>query len=228
MKTIKLDIIDSTNTYLKENRSIFEDFTFVRANFQSSGKGREDRKWISPKNENLLFSILIKDKNVIKNFKALSIATATLIARFLEILGLENVMVKWPNDVYANGKKICGVLLEGNVKQYIVIGVGLNVNQKQFLGDYKITPTSISNELSKDLDINKLSFNLFKFLDKHLHQKLLARNTLRFYKKHDYFLGKFVETKNGNGFVKGITDEFDLIVDKEVISSGEINFKEND
>ena len=85
MKQIHFEVINSTNTYLKENYTSLENFTFVSASFQNEGKGRLDRKWFSKKSENLLFSFLIKDRELLKKYKALSIGTATLVARFLEI-----------------------------------------------------------------------------------------------------------------------------------------------
>lgn len=222
MEIINFDSVDSTNKYIKENHDSLEDLTFVNALFQSNGKGREDRVWNSDKNLNLLFSFLIKDKNIIKKYKSLSIGTATLIARFLEIKGIKNVMVKWPNDVYVNNKKICGILLEGEMPKYLVVGVGLNVNQTEFKGDFRVPPTSMKNELKNDFDLNKLKDELFSFLTKHIKQINFEGKTLRFYSKHDYLLGKNVEINKVKGFVKGITKDFEIIVGNNKFSSGEI------
>lgn len=223
MNVIHFESIDSTNKYLKENYQKLDNLTFVSASFQTNGKGRENRTWISSNGENLLFSFLIKDKCLLKEYKALSIGTATLVARFLELMGLNNVMVKWPNDVYVNDRKICGILLEGNVNEYLVIGVGLNVNQTSFVGEYKVEPTSIKNELNKTFCLNELEVELFEFIYKHINQKLFKSNSLRFYKKHNYLYGKNVCVNSISGKVNGISDDFDLIIDKKYIDTGEVN-----
>lgn len=223
MNYIHFKEIDSTNSYLKRNSESLENFTFVSTDYQNKGKGRENRIWYATKNENLLFSFIIKEKGLLEKYKSLSIGTATLVARFLEIYGLKNVMVKWPNDVYVNGKKICGILLEGNVSSYIVIGVGLNLNQIVFEDSYRVTPTSVTLETNKKVDIDDFKEKLFIFLYKHINQKLFEKNTLKFYKEHDYLIGKKVTIDGINGIVNGIDDDFNLIVDNKAINSGEVN-----
>ena len=134
MKELFFETIDSTNTYLKQNYENLDNFTFVRADLQTSGRGRSSRKWLSKKGDNLLFSLLIKDKELINKYKALSINSAYLVLKILEEYGLKNLSLKWPNDIYVNGNKICGILLESVSKQEIeclIIGIGLNVNQKK-------------------------------------------------------------------------------------------------
>lgn len=223
MNVIHFKKINSTNAYVKENYKTLENFTFVSSEEQTSGKGRLDRKWISPKGENLLFSILIKDKKIIEKFNSLSIGTATLVARFLELLGIKNVSVKWPNDVYVNDNKICGILLEGNVEEYIVIGVGLNVNQINFDGEYRISPTSIRKEVGKEMNLALLEVDLFEFIFKHMNQSSFEKKTLDFIENHNYLLGKEVEINGVKGTVKGINKNFSLLINETEVNSGEIN-----
>ena len=222
MNCIHFDEIDSTNKYLKDNFETLENFTFVSTDYQSSGKGRENRVWLSKKFENLLFSILIKDKLLLKKFNVLSIGTATLIARFLELKGLKNVSVKWPNDVYVNDKKICGILLEGNVDKFLAIGVGLNVNQTLFDGDYRVNPTSMKTELKEDVNLESLEVELFEFIFKHINQKLFTKKTYDFLNSHNYLLNKKVKAGNITGIVNGITKEFELLIGDVPINSLEI------
>lgn len=223
MNCIHFESIDSTNKYLKNNYKTLENFTFVSTGFQSEGRGREDRTWFSHENENLLFSFLIKEKDLLAKFKVLSIGTATLVARFLELKGIKNVSIKWPNDVYVKDKKICGILLEGNINEFLVVGVGLNVNQTDFDEKYRVEPTSMKIELKKTFSLNELEVELFEFIYKHLNQPRFKANTLKFYRNHDYLFNKKVTIKNVTGIVDGITDDFDLIVDGKSIDSGEVN-----
>ena len=85
MKTIHFETIDSTNTYLKENYEKLDNFTFVSADFQSAGRGRNNRNWKSEKGENLLFSLLIKDKALIDKFSSLSVISAFSIIKALNL-----------------------------------------------------------------------------------------------------------------------------------------------
>ncbi|MBQ0009446.1 MAG: biotin--[acetyl-CoA-carboxylase] ligase [Firmicutes bacterium] len=222
MNCIHFDEIDSTNKYLKENFDSLENFTFVSSDYQSGGKGRENRVWLSNNSENLLFSFLIKDQSLLKKFNVLSIGTATLVARFLELKGLKNVSVKWPNDVYVNDKKICGILLEGNVDQFLAIGVGLNVNQTKFDGDYRVDPTSMKIELKEDIDLEALEVELFEFIFKHINQKLFNKKTFEFLNTHNYLLNKKVKAGNIIGKVSGITKDFGLLIGDTAINSLEI------
>lgn len=222
MNLIHFEEIESTNKYLKDNFEELENFTFLSTDYQNSGKGRENRVWYSPKSENLLFSFLIKDQTLLKKFNVLSIGTATLIARFLELKGLKNVSIKWPNDVYIGDNKICGILLEGNVNQYLVIGVGLNVNQTKFDGIYRVKPTSIKIELKEDTNLENLKLELFEFIYKHINQKLFNKNTYNFLNTHNYLLNKKVKAGNIVGNVNGINTNFELLIDSTSTNSFEI------
>ncbi len=135
-KKIHYQRIDSTSTYLKNNYKKYDNLTFVSASYQENGKGRMNRKWISNTNENLMFSFLIKDKKLIEDYSSISLLIATSIYKVLKSLDVKNVSIKWPNDVYVNNKKICGILLEsvanGSSIDCLVVGVGLNLNTKSF------------------------------------------------------------------------------------------------
>ena len=100
--------IDSTNSYLKNTYRLLDNFTFVSTDYQSKGKGREDRVWQSESGENLMFSFLIKNEELIKKSTILSILTAVEVAKEIEKYGTNQPSIKWPNDVLVNDKKVCG------------------------------------------------------------------------------------------------------------------------
>ena len=156
---------------------------------------------------------------------------AVSVAQVLEQYGLSKVEIKWPNDIYTNDKKVVGILLEGSLPSYLVIGVGINVNQKQFVGEYRKTPTSMFLELDKEIDINKLKQDVYEILYENITHYSSDRGLfLKYFKNHDYLLNKEVEyVFNKNiyfGKVKGIDEDFNIVIqsDKEEhhISSGEI------
>lgn len=205
--------IDSTNNYLKNSYKLLNNFTFVSTDYQSAGKGRNDRIWFSNPGENLMFSLLIKNENLLKKFSSLSIISAAIIAELIESLGIKDVTIKWPNDVFIKNKKICGILLEGQILEYLVIGVGLNVNQKSFPDGLRKPATSLSLELNKDLNVNEIKEQLFSQMTKEL-SALNSHKYLEYFKNHNYLKNKRVRALVNNqpfiGEVIGIDDNFFL------------------
>ena len=232
MRHLHLEEIDSTNAFLKREYLKFDNLSFVSASYQTAGKGRENRLWKSNKNENALFSFIVKDENLISMYSCLSIYTAMLIAEFIENLGIKNVTIKWPNDVYVNGKKICGILLEGNIPNFVIVGVGLNVLQKQFPDDLRHPATSLileKNDVENvDEILNVLVNKIYSFWLTFKEKKTMYEI---FINSHNYLLNKDVRIKQENGIVTGVVEGIDsdnnlLILDynKDVhkIDCGEI------
>ena len=210
---LHFDEIDSTNNYLKNSYKLLSNFTFVSTDYQSAGKGRNDRIWFSNPGENLMFSLLIKDENLLKKFSSLSIISAAIVAEQIKSLGIEDVAIKWPNDVFIKDKKVCGILLEGQILEYLVIGVGLNVNQKSFPNGLRKPATSLSLELNNDLNVNEVKERLFLQMTKEL-SNLDVQKYLDFFKVHNYLENKRVRALVNNqpfiGEVIGIDENFFL------------------
>ncbi len=158
MNLIKLDAIDSTNDFLKrliKNDSI-QNWTVVTAESQTLGKGQMGAKWISENGKNLTMSILVS------NFQLDSLQLFTLnatvafsIFKVLQELEIPNLSIKWPNDIMSDHKKIGGILIENTFKsnQQIesVVGIGLNINQK----DFEFLPKASSLSIIKNKDFDK-------------------------------------------------------------------------
>lgn len=210
---IHFDEIDSTNNYLKNSYQLLDNFTFVSADYQSKGKGRNNRVWESSKGLNLMFSILIKDSKLLEVSTILSLMTAVELARLLERYGIDNVSIKWPNDVLIGDKKVCGILLEGQLPNYLVIGVGINVNQKEFPDNLRRPATSMSNELNRDVDLEDLKEQLFPNIVNNFN-KLDRNEYLSYFSKHNYLLNKRVKVNINQqlfiGEVVGIDDNFNI------------------
>ena len=221
--------IDSTNSYLKNTYRLLDNFTFVSTDYQSKGKGREDRVWQSESGENLMFSFLIKNEELMKQSSILSILTAVEVAKEIEMFGIDNVGIKWPNDVLINDKKVCGILLEGQVPEYLIIGVGLNVNQKEFPDGLRRPATSLSLEANQDVEIEELKERLFKNVVNDF-SNLKTNDYLEYFRSHNYLQNKRVRVLINNepfiGEVVGIDDSFCLqILSNDMllhIDSGEI------
>jgi len=164
-KIISFDEIDSTNSYLKRNYLREENLTVIKANFQNLGRGQFERKWFSNKGENLLFSVLLKDIKIdyISKIKDSIINSLLIVLEDFKI----NAYFKIPNDLYVDGKKICGILIETLIRnktcEYVVIGVGLNINQEIF--DENFDATSMKILLKEKIEIDLV---LKKILEKFL------------------------------------------------------------
>lgn len=236
MKIIHFKEIDSTSSYLKRNYQTLENYTILYADYQTSGHGRINRVWQSNNKENLLFSILIKDPNLIKKYGCISLGIAVAIFNVLKKLNIDDVSIKWPNDVYVGNKKICGILLEsistGNNIDVLVVGIGLNVNQKVF-DDISIDATSIFNIKKKKTNIFWFKYKVFRECFRIINEiKYDNHSYLTIVKNNNYLKNKevFAVIDNKKYLVKVIDINDDntlrVIVDnKEMnISSGEISF----
>ena len=189
---VKFKQIDSTNNYLKNSYKLLNNFTFVVTDYQTNGKGRNDRVWSSEEGQNLIFSFLIKDQDLLKKFSALSIISAVEVTKLLEDYQIKDVSIKWPNDVLIGDKKVCGILLEGQILEYLVVGIGLNVNQKVFPDGLRRPATSLSLEANKDFNIDELEQKLFSNIVKDL-SNLDEEAILNYFRNHNYLLNKRVK-----------------------------------
>lgn len=235
MEKIHLSFIDSTNAYLKNNYKELNNYTFVSTDEQSDGRGRNNRQWKSENGKNLLFSLLILDKELIKHYKEISIISAYSIIEELKELGLKDISIKWPNDVFVKDNKICGILLESvtkNEMECLIVGIGLNVNQIDFNGEYIVEPSSIKKIINKDSDINLLKDRIYQRLIDNLEKLKEEYNFYSFIKELDYLKNKRVYADiNGcikQVTVKGISEDYSLSIynndSLENIESGEISF----
>ena len=226
---INLKEVTSTNDYIKEHINELDNFECVYTSNQTKGKGRTGHTWESEPNKNVALSLLVKSDKIIKNFNVVSILTGVVIADYLEVLGLTNVSLKWPNDVYVNEQKVCGILLEGNLPEYLIIGVGINVNQHKFEG---FSATSIKNELGMKIDPNLVAIDISESLIdalKHIDEDV--DSVIERYTQLDYLLNKTISFvyhgQNLTGIAKGIDFDGSLKVmceDKFInVSSNEVN-----
>jgi BirA family biotin operon repressor/biotin-[acetyl-CoA-carboxylase] ligase len=154
--------IDSTNNYAQRlAQEGAPEGTVVLCDHQTEGKGRHDRIWESSKDSNILMSVILRPKLKIEQVVRITLATSEIIIcsldKFLSKLKIGNIKfsVKWPNDVLANGKKIAGILTESNLREkdivYIIIGIGLNVNQdiSELSNSLRVNTTSLFLETNQ-------------------------------------------------------------------------------
>lgn len=154
------DEIESTNSALLNGKEYGQNGTVLLAEFQSMGRGRKDRTWVSNSGQNLTFSILLKENLGKINVNILNLGTSVAIAQAIENLYQLKVELKWPNDILVSGRKTAGILLESTSKgsklSRLVIGIGINVNQPNFTGKFEIPATSIRREFNALVSREKL------------------------------------------------------------------------
>ncbi len=172
-----VDSVDSTNNYAKKlARDGGEYGVVVAAREQTAGKGRLGRKWISQKNEFIPFSLLLKPD--IAPFQVAGITPIAGLAvceALRENLGLD-CKIKWPNDIIVNNKKLVGILTEMSAEfdavDFIVVGVGINVDQRRFPEEIRQKATSVFIETNKTTDKNLILSQAVK----HLTDEFLKSN----------------------------------------------------
>jgi len=127
------DVLDSTNGYLMQLARELDVSAYVcAAEHQTAGRGRRGRQWVSPYGHNLYFSVLWRYAEDPSCLNGLSLAIGVAVMRVLKALGLDDVGLKWPNDIYYQQRKLGGILLEVSGESsgpcHVVVGLGLNLS----------------------------------------------------------------------------------------------------
>ena len=212
----KFDEIDSTNSYALQNAPTLENFAVISASTQTSGRGRKGRKWLSPPGDNLYFTILIKDSKIeLNQLSSLPQIMGLAVHQMLEKCRIKNSWIKWPNDVYINHSKICGILCESRIQgesTFLAIGVGVNVNtSKEVLQSIEIPATSMINE-SKDKEPyvadEILHFILMKFKEEYSLWQKDKSQIIEKWRSASRLIGRQVVLKDDDKSIYGTATDF--------------------
>lgn len=240
------DTIDSTNlkakTLLKANNSHLTNGTLLISEEQTAGRGRLDRSWHCSKSSGLLFTIVLHTNIETIHLPKITLIVAASICITLKKFDVD-AKIKWPNDIFINHKKICGVLTEmsTNSKRInsLIIGIGLNVNtiKTDFPEDLKDIASSLSAEyghhFSRELILAEI-LNNFEELFEDFSQNLSLENTIEICKNNSAVLNREVFLINRGIYeevlVKDLSSDGELVVEKKdgsiiKVSSGEISLK---
>lgn len=226
MRIIKVNAIDSTNTFVRkfyDNNGQFEPVC-VSAAHQTNGRGQRGANWNVQPGQNLTFSILYpqQDLNISGYFK-LNICISLAILEVLAARNLPQLKVKWPNDIMSQRKKLGGILIENIVKTEgivaSIIGIGINVNQTNF--EELPQATSLKNVTGIHWSVDKLLHELCEILDLRLRSisSMDTKELMENYEKHlfrkDVISTFQVNEDRFNGIIRGVTSEGKLQVEKE-------------
>ena len=232
----QLDKIDSTNKFLKDLANKNEDeITLVIANYQTHGRGRLGRTFISNKGKGIYMSILLRPKYSISTSQRITSLVATSVSNAIDKICNVETKIKWVNDIYLNNKKIAGILTEGQTNfeskkvEYIVVGIGINLYHQDFPEELDNIVTTLEDETNNIYSKNELVkeiINQIILYYNHLEENIHITE----YRNKSYVINKNVEL-NIHGIIKhgkvlNIDDDGELIVlidnKKETINSGEI------
>ena len=238
---LHFDSIDSTNDYAKKIAYEVPEGTIVISEEQLSGRGRMGRGWTSPKGDGIWMSIILKPMIPPTEAAKLTQVAAAAVCKAIRQTTELPALIKWPNDIVVNGKKVCGILTEMagelNEVNYIIVGPGINVNTSSFPEELKSKATSLFLEKGEKVDRNLLTasiINEFAVLySAYINEKNFA-NTLDICRVYSALLGREIYLVRGvereQVKVIDITDEGLLLVRKNdgeesTIISGEVSIR---
>ena len=231
---------DSTNLWIKRlAKEGAPEGTLALAEFQSAGRGRLGRSWEVPEGTSVMMSILLRPKFEPQYAPTLTLVMGMAVAKAVKKLGFD-VSIKWPNDVVVSHKKICGILTEMGVRDgkidYAVIGVGLNVNIKEFPEEMVDKATSLYLESGKEFDRSQIPGLVMEAFEKY-YEKFAATCDLSGLKEeYESILANYnqpvrvLAKEPYEGVARGITDGGELLVEKTdgtivAVSAGEVSVR---
>lgn len=235
MKYLFFPSLDSTNSYCKREYERLDDSTLVYTYHQTQGKGRLGRRWEDDEGS-LLFSILLKKDLAEERVPLLSLLCSS--ALFLTLRD-ENIpsLIKWPNDVLVEEKKVSGILLESVISERLdalILGIGINVNNEKFPDDIKEKATSLFLQTGKRFDKKRLLENYVSHFEKLYSDYQRGKDTfLTILKENSYLDGKQVSLnyygENKEGVVLGIKENGNLLLKGKKgifeVQSGEVTLE---
>ena len=231
---------DSTNLWIKRlAKEGASEGTLALAEFQSAGRGRLGRSWEVPEGTSVMMSILLRPKFEPQYAPTLTLVMGMAVAKAVKNLGFD-VSIKWPNDVVVSHKKICGILTEMGVRDgkidYAVIGVGINVNIREFPEEMADKATSLYLESGKEFGRSQIPGLVMEAFEEY-YEKFAATCDLSGLKEeYESILANYnqpvrvLAKEPYEGVARGITDGGELLVEKTdgtivAVSAGEVSVR---
>lgn len=237
---IVYDEIDSTNTEAKRRlySSDVKDFTVIVSDMQKGGRGRTGKSFTSPKGSGVYFSIILhpKDSYDFSYFDLTTVKAAVAVAEGIKEATNKQAEIKWVNDLFLKGKKICGILseldadFESRSVKSVIVGIGINVNEPR--DDSFKDLKDIAGYIGTDVIRNEILSSILNAFYENNYVKS-DKEIIDYYKKHSLVIGRDLSfVLNGKEYsAKGvdINDKGNLIVDtgseRLTLSSGEVSIK---
>ena len=236
---VYFDKINSTNIAAKKINCVSN--TLYVAEMQTNGRGRNGRKWISPKGSGIWMSIVTLPKIKLDNVSQITLVAGLAVCEILNRDYGINAKIKWPNDIVVNGKKLCGILTEAvsenGVTKKVITGIGINVNNKHFPKEIRDVATSLIILISQKSDRTKIINNVLDSFEKYYNELINEGNLKKIideYKTLCVNIGKEVVSTSKTEVVEGIatdiTEKGELVIQKKdgntvAVNSGEVSVR---
>lgn len=241
-EVLYFDTIDSTNTKAQElAEKGYQSGTLVVADKQESGKGRRGRSWVSPSGTGIFMTLMIKPNINPNNASMLTLVAALAVAKAITSVTGEEALIKWPNDIVVNGKKVCGILTEMNAQfdyiNHIVVGIGINVHNESFPEEISQMASSLMIEAGgKRFHRAQIIAETMSYFEQYYDTFLKTQDLSALVREYDELLvnrNKSVRVLDPkepfDGKAMGITPKGELIVDtwesRKLVSSGEVSVR---
>lgn len=238
--------VTSTNTVLKGLARDGAAAGYVlAAQEQTAGKGRLGRTFFSPDKTGIYISIILRPKMTIKDSLFITTSAAVAVARAIETVTNNEVKaeIKWVNDIFIGGKKVCGILTEASVDfesgglEYAVLGIGVNIfpPEDDFPGEIKETASSIFPDGNQDNIRNRLAAEILRELSR-LPKDFMSDDIMDEYRSRSMLIGKRIFAVSGEKkepcVALGIDEKARLVVrfddgSEKALSTGEVSIKLN-
>ena len=233
-----LKTVNSTNSYAKnlalEHANQHE--TLVIADTQTAGRGRLGREFFSPPESGIYMSIILKSENIALPPSHLTVAAGVAVCRVLKDICPSTPSIKWVNDIFLEGKKVCGILAEGildpdtKLQKDVVVGIGLNVFTKSEVFPGKLNQIA-GSIFPQGITRNEITAKILMQF-RSLYQSASVSSLIDEYKRYSLVLGKHIDFsadgKSFKGIAKDINNDGNLVVlldnGKEMtLNSGEVS-----
>ena len=241
-EVLYFDTIDSTNTKAQElAEKGYPSGTLVVADKQESGKGRRGRSWVSPSGTGIFMTLMIKPDINPNNASMLTLVAALAVAKAITSVTGEEALIKWPNDIVVNGKKVCGILTEMNAQfdyiNHIVVGIGINVHNESFPEEISQMASSLMIEAGgKRFHRAQIIAETMSYFEQYYDTFLKTQDLSALVREYDELLVnmnravRVLDPKEPfDGKAMGITPKGELIVDtwesRKLVSSGEVSVR---
>ena len=241
-EVLYFDTIDSTNIKAQELvEKGYPSGTLVVADKQESGKGRRGRSWVSPSGTGIFMTLMIKPDINPNNASMLTLVAALAVAKAITSVTGEEALIKWPNDIVVNGKKVCGILTEMNAQfdyiNHIVVGIGINVHNESFPEEISQMASSLMIEAGgKRFHRAQIIAETMSYFEQYYDTFLKTQDLSALVREYDELLvnrNKSVRVLDPkepfDGKAMGITPKGELIVDtwesRKLVSSGEVSVR---
>ncbi len=203
----KIDVfktIDSTNNFAKSLAQLGAVHgTTVVSEVQTQGKGRMGRDFYSPMGMGIYMSVIIRPKLSVEQSLLITSCAAVAVADAVEKVAGIDCKIKWVNDIYAGGKKLCGILTEASVDveqgglEYAIVGIGLNVQNMTFPEGIADIATSVRLETDKPVSRSVLTAEILNCLEERL-ETIRDKSFLDEYRRRSNVIGRRIEVTHGD------------------------------